>query len=60
MADRYKPNVTVACIIECQNKYLIVEEIIDGIKRYNQPAGHLEKDETLIMACEREVLKRQD
>lgn len=55
--DRYKPNVTVACIIECQDKYLIVEEIIDGLKRYNQPAGHLEKDETLIMACIREVFE---
>ncbi|RTR38059.1 NUDIX hydrolase [Shewanella canadensis] len=57
MGDRYKPNVTVACIIECQERYLIVEEIIDGVKRYNQPAGHLEKDETLVMACEREVFE---
>ncbi|WP_299794234.1 NUDIX hydrolase [uncultured Shewanella sp.] len=57
MTDRYRPNVTVACTIECQGKYLIVEEIIDGEKRYNQPAGHLEKGETLIMACQREVFE---
>ena len=52
---RYKPNVTVACIIKCKDKYLMVEESIDGQLRYNQPAGHLEAHESLLEACQREV-----
>ncbi|WP_133407119.1 NUDIX hydrolase [Parashewanella tropica] len=55
MAERYKPNVTVAAIVVWQDKFLIVEEIIDGQTVYNQPAGHLEPQESLIKACEREV-----
>ncbi|MCG9697013.1 NUDIX hydrolase [Shewanella sp. Isolate11] len=52
---RYKPNVTVACVIRSQDKYLMVEELIDGELKYNQPAGHLEANESLINACKREV-----
>ncbi len=52
---RYKPNTTVACVIHCDNKFLLVEEIIDGEVRFNQPAGHLEANETIIDACLREV-----
>ncbi|MPY24775.1 NUDIX hydrolase [Shewanella psychropiezotolerans] len=55
MTPRYRPNVTVACIIESQGKYLIVEELIQGQRRYNQPAGHLELGESLLQACQREV-----
>ena len=55
MTLRYRPNVTVACIIEAQGKYLIVEELIQGQRRYNQPAGHLERGESLLQACQREV-----
>ncbi|MCE9678325.1 NUDIX hydrolase [Shewanella sp. AS1] len=54
---RYKPNVTVACVMKSQDKYLMVEEIIDGQLRYNQPAGHLEAKESLIDACKREVFE---
>lgn len=56
---RYKPNVTVACIIHAtsQDKYLLVEEWIEGEQRFNQPAGHLEANESLIEACEREVFE---
>ena len=53
--QRYKPNVTVACVIKCQDKYLMVEELIEGQLRYNQPAGHLEANESLLDACIREV-----
>lgn len=45
--ERYKPNVTVACVINCDDKYLMVEELIDGKLTYNQPAGHLEAFESL-------------
>ncbi|PTA50443.1 NUDIX hydrolase [Shewanella morhuae] len=59
MSQRYKPNVTVACIIHAtsQDKYLMVEEWIDGEQRFNQPAGHLEANESIIQACEREVFE---
>jgi hypothetical protein len=39
----WKPNVTVAAVIEQDGKYLLVEEIPNGVDvRLNQPAGHLE------------------
>jgi 8-oxo-dGTP pyrophosphatase MutT (NUDIX family) len=52
---RYKPNSTVATIIESDGKLLFVEEIDNGHTVYNQPAGHLEVNETLIEAAKREV-----
>ena len=55
--QRYRPNVTVACVIEAQGKFLLVEEWINGEQKFNQPAGHLEANESLLMACEREVLE---
>ena len=57
MTKRYKPNVTVACIVQCQDKYLMVEELINGVTQYNQPAGHLEDGESLTQACEREIFE---
>ncbi|WP_299496148.1 NUDIX hydrolase [uncultured Shewanella sp.] len=55
MMTRYKPNTTVACIIHCGDQYLMVKECINNQIQYNQPAGHLEANESLIMACQREV-----
>ncbi len=55
---QWKPNVTVAAIISMDNRYLLVEEQSrNGITVFNQPAGHLEKGETLIAAIKREVLE---
>ena len=54
---RWKPNVTVAAIIERDQKFLLVEENADDHVVFNQPAGHLEKNETLIEAVKREVLE---
>ena len=51
----FKPHVTVACGVNAQGKFLIVEETIKGKKLWNQPAGHLEADETLLQAAEREL-----
>lgn len=51
----WAPRVTVAAIIEQQDKFLIVEENIDGRIVLNQPAGHLEENETLLEAVIREV-----
>ena len=51
----WKPNTTVAAIVEQDGKFLLVEEeTADGI-RLNQPAGHLENDETLLQAVVRET-----
>lgn len=51
----WKPHVTVAALIHQHNKFLLVEEIVDGQRVYNQPAGHLEPGETLEMAVIRET-----
>lgn len=51
----WKPNTTVAAIVEQDGKFLLVEEeTADGV-RLNQPAGHLENDETLLQAVVREA-----
>ena len=54
---QWKPNTTVAAIIEKNNRFLFVEEEIEGKLVFNQPAGHLEKGETIIEAVKREVLE---
>ena len=51
----WKPHTTVAAIIERNNQFLIVEEVCAGKTVYNQPAGHLELDESLIQAAIRET-----
>ena len=53
----WKPNVTVAAVIEQDGKFLMVEEeTAEGI-RFNQPAGHWEADETLAQGAVRETLE---
>jgi len=57
MIQRWKPNVTVAAVIERDGRFLLVEEkTSDGI-RFNQPAGHLEAGESLPAAASREALE---
>ncbi len=51
----WPPHITVACIVEKDNKFLMVEEFRNGVLVYNQPAGHLEPDETLLEAAIREA-----
>lgn len=53
----WKPNVTVAAVVERQGRFLIVEEDADGKRVYNQPAGHLDESEGLIEAVIRETLE---
>jgi ADP-ribose pyrophosphatase YjhB (NUDIX family) len=53
---RFQPHLTVATIVEDGGRFLLVEENKpQGI--VNQPAGHLEAQETLIQAAERETLE---
>ncbi len=53
----WKPNVTVAAIAEHDGKFLMVEERTDEGVKLNQPAGHLEPDESLIAGSIRETLE---
>lgn len=61
MSNRWKPNVTVAAIIERsvdgQPQFLLVEEeTADGL-RLNNPAGHLDPGETPQHGAVREALE---
>lgn len=53
----WKPNVTVAAVVEQDGKFLLVEEETDDGTRLNQPAGHWEPDETLMQGAIREALE---
>ncbi|MEK7769283.1 MAG: NUDIX hydrolase [Pseudomonadota bacterium] len=53
----WKPNVTVAAVIEQDGKYLLVEEQTNGGELFNQPAGHWEPDESIIQGAIRETLE---
>ena len=53
----WKPNVTVAAVLERDGRYLLVEEETEYGICYNQPAGHLECGESLIDAVIRETLE---
>lgn len=55
--DRWRPNVTVATLVEKDNKYLMVHEAPNGVEVCNQPAGHLDENENLINAATRETLE---
>ncbi len=57
MTTRWKPNVTVAAVIEQDGRFLLVEEhTADGL-RLNNPAGHLDCGESPEQACTRETLE---
>jgi 8-oxo-dGTP pyrophosphatase MutT (NUDIX family) len=53
----WKPNVTVAAVIEQNGKYLLVEEEADSDQSFNQPTGHWEPDESIIEGVIRETLE---
>jgi 8-oxo-dGTP pyrophosphatase MutT (NUDIX family) len=53
----WKPNVTVAAVIERNGRFLLVEEETAQGLRFNQPAGHWEEKETLPAATIRETLE---
>jgi 8-oxo-dGTP pyrophosphatase MutT (NUDIX family) len=57
MSLEWQPHVVVASIVERDGRYLIVEEMIAGDRRLNQPAGHWERGETLLEAVRRETLE---
>jgi 8-oxo-dGTP pyrophosphatase MutT (NUDIX family) len=51
------PSATVAAVIERDGKFLFVEELQEGRRVLNQPAGHLDPGESLVAACAREVME---
>jgi len=51
----WKPHATVAAIVEQNGQFLMVEENVNGKIVYNQPAGHLDPDESLVEAVIRET-----
>lgn len=55
--QQWKPNVTVAAVVERNGSFLLVEEQTASGIRYNQPAGHLEAGESLLDAVVRETLE---
>ena len=57
MDTRWKPNVTVAAIIEKEGRYLLIEEHTQEGLRLNNPAGHLDPGESPAQACTRETLE---
>ena len=56
-ADRFRPAVTAAAVIERDGRYLLVEEHTPEGLRLNNPAGHLEPGESLLQAVVRKTLE---
>jgi 8-oxo-dGTP pyrophosphatase MutT (NUDIX family) len=57
MDSRWKPNVTVAAIIEKEGRYMLIEEHTQEGLRLNNPAGHLDPGESPAEGCAREALE---
>ncbi|WP_182529146.1 NUDIX hydrolase [Dokdonella fugitiva] len=55
--DVWRPHVTVATVVPREGRFLLVEEDVRGRTVLNQPAGHLEPDESLLDAAVRETLE---
>ena len=56
-ADRWKPSVTVAAVIEKDGRYLMIEEMTRDGLRINNPAGGLEPGESPVAGAMREALE---
>ena len=53
----WNSHITVACVIEREGRFLLVEEQTDDGLLLNQPAGHWDEGETLYAAALRETLE---
>ena len=56
-ADVWRPHVTVATVVPREGRFLMVEESVRGRIVLNQPAGHLDPDESLAAAAVRETFE---
>ncbi|MDE2401137.1 MAG: NUDIX hydrolase [Burkholderiales bacterium] len=55
--QRWKPNVTVAAVIERNGRFLLVEEQTSDGLLLNNPAGHLDPGESPVQGVIRETLE---
>ena len=57
--SRAQLHLTVAAIVQFQQKFLLVEETdkLSGLRVLNQPAGHVEQHEDLLSAVQRELFE---
>jgi 8-oxo-dGTP pyrophosphatase MutT (NUDIX family) len=53
----WRPDLTVAAIVQRDERFLIVEERIQDKLVLNQPAGHVEDGESILAAAVRETLE---
>ncbi|MCH9662099.1 MAG: NUDIX hydrolase [Gammaproteobacteria bacterium] len=53
----HNPRITVATVVPVDGKYIIIEETINGQTVLNQPAGHVEEEESFVEAAQRETLE---
>lgn len=53
----WRPDLTVAAIVQRDDRFLFVEERIGGQLVFNQPAGHVEDGESILDAVVRETLE---
>lgn len=58
-ASAWTAHVTVATVVQREDRFLLVEEHSEGFSHtvFNQPAGHVEAGETVIQAAIRETLE---
>ncbi|QQD21436.1 NUDIX hydrolase [Venatoribacter cucullus] len=58
MSERWTPHATVATVVEHNGRFLMVEELAHGSTPVlNQPAGHIEANESIVDAARRETLE---
>ena len=57
MSEPFAPRVTVAAVVERDDRWLVVEEVADGETVFNQPAGHVDDGESIVAAVVRETLE---
>ena len=56
-ARTFRPDITVATVVERDGRFLFVEERVRGALVLNQPAGHLEPGESVVEAAVRETIE---
>lgn len=53
----WTPHATVATIVEQDGRFLFVDEMADGRRVLNQPAGHVDEHESILDAALRETIE---
>ena len=53
----WTPHATVAVVVKKDDRYLLVKERSNGNIVFNQPAGHIEEDESIFDAAIRETVE---